>query len=156
MFATHPPSDERSQTLARLAAGASGGFVGEAEFAARLEPFRFGLLEDEIKRGQYDETLVLLARMLKRAPEQPDLLYVRGEALRLRGKDGDLDAALADLRRAGAIDKAPAQLYRSLGYIHQRLGQAEEARSAFSRYLELMPDAPDAGLIRTYLPEGKS
>jgi predicted Zn-dependent protease len=156
MFATHPPSDERSQTLARLAAGANGGFLGEAEYAARLEPFRFGLLEDEIKRGQYDETLVLLARMLKRAPVQADLLYVRGEAYRLRGKDGDVDAALADLRRASAVDKAPPQLYRSLGYLHQRQGQAEEARTAFSRYLELMPEAPDAGLIRTYLPEGKS
>ena len=156
MFATHPPSDERSRTLATLAASDGGGFVGEAEYAARLAPLRFGLLEDEIKRGQYDETLVLLTRLLGRAPEQPELLYFRGEAYRLRGKDGDLDAALVDLGKASALDKAPAQLHRSLGYIHQRLGRTAEAGTAFSRYLELAPDAPDAGLIRSYVPEGKS
>jgi predicted Zn-dependent protease len=156
MFATHPPSDERSQTLAKLAADANGGELGAAEYAARLEPLRFGLLEDELKRGQYDETLVLLARMLKRSPDEPGLLYFRGEAYRLRGKDGDLDLALADLRQASALEKAPPQVHRSLGYIHQRLGQASDAGTAFSRYLELVPDAPDAGLIRTYLPEGKS
>jgi predicted Zn-dependent protease len=156
MFATHPPSDERSQTLARLAAGTSGGFVGDIEYAAKLEPFRLGLLEDEMKRGQYDETLVLLARMLKATPEHAELVYFRGEARRLRGKDGDLDAALADLRQASVLDKVPPQVHRSLGYLHQRLGQTAEAGTAFARYLELVPDAPDAGLIRTYLPEGKS
>jgi predicted Zn-dependent protease len=156
MFATHPPSDERSRTLARMAEGESGGFVGETEYARSLEPFRFGLLEDELKRGQYDETLMLLGRMLDRSPERPELLYFRGEAHRLRGKQGDLDAALADLHQATALGKEPAEVHRSLGYIHQRLGQVADAGVEFARYVELLPNAPDANLIRTYLPEEKS
>jgi predicted Zn-dependent protease len=156
MFATHPPSDERSQSLARMAERATGGFVGEAELAAKLAPVRFGLLEDEVKRGQYAESLVLLGRMLRQTPEAPELLYFRGEAYRMRGKDGDLDAAEADLLRAAALGKEPAQVHRALGYVHQRQGRAADAASAFERYLQLAPESPDANLIRTYLPEAKT
>jgi predicted Zn-dependent protease len=156
MFATHPPSEERSRTLARMADASSGGFVGAQEYAEKLEPFRFGLLEDELKRGQYDETLALLGRKLNASPDRPDLLYFRGEAYRLRGKDGDFDAALADLRQAASVGNEPAEVHRSLGYIHQRLGQVVDAGVEFSRYVELLPNAPDVNLIRTYLPEGKS
>jgi predicted Zn-dependent protease len=156
MFATHPPSDERSQTLARVAERATGGFVGEAELAAKLAPVRFGLLEDEIKRGQYAESLVLLGRMLRQAPERPDLLYFRAEAYRMRGKEGDLDAAEADLLRAVALGNEPAQVHRALGYVHQRQGRSADAASAFARYLQLAPESPDANLIRTYVPEAKT
>jgi len=156
MFATHPPSEERSRTLARLAEGASGGFVGEAEYAEKLAPLRFGLLEDEVKRGQFNESMVLLDRMVKRAPELSEPLYFRAEARRLRGRDSDLDEAIADLRQAIALGNPPAQVHRSLGYIHQKRAQPAEASAEFARYIELVPDAPDAGLIRTYVLEGKS
>ncbi len=156
MFATHPPSEERSRTLARLAEGAAGGFVGEAEYEARLAPLRFGLLEDEVRRGQFGESMVLLDRMVKRAPELAEPLYFRAEARRLRGRDSDLDEAIADLRQAIALGNPPAQVHRSLGYIHQKRAQPAEASAEFARYIELAPDAPDVGLIRTYVLEGKS
>jgi predicted Zn-dependent protease len=156
MFATHPASDERSETLARLAASADGGFLGESEYAEKLAGLRFGLLEDELNRGQYGETLVLLDRMVSRAPERADLLYFRAETRRLRDKEGDLDLALTDLRRAAASGREPAQVHRSLGYVLRKLGQDPEAGAEFARYIELAPDAADAGLIRTYVVEGKS
>ncbi|HWK83319.1 MAG TPA: M48 family metallopeptidase [Caldimonas sp.] len=156
MFATHPPSEERSRTLARLAEDATGGFLGEIEYADKVAGLRFALLEDEIKRGQYGETLVLFDRMVQRAPERSDLLYFRGEAHRLRAKDGDLDAAMVDLRRATELGNEPAQVHRSLGYIHQKFAQSPEASAEFTRYIELAPNAADADLIRTYISEGKT
>ena len=156
MFATHPPSDERRATLAQLAESATGGFLGAAEYAAKLEPLRFGLLEDELKRGQYGETLVLLDRMAQREPQRADLLYFRGETRRLRAKDGDLDQALVDLQQAVVLGSEPVQVHRAIGYIHQRREQWPEARAAFSRYVERAPEAPDVSLIKTYLTESKS
>jgi predicted Zn-dependent protease len=156
MFATHPPSAERSETLTRLAESSTGGFVGDVEYAQKLAGFQYELLDDEVKRGHYGETLVLLDRMVQRWPERADLLYFRGEARRLRAKDGDLDAALADLQRAVAIGKEPAQTHRALGYIHQKLERGGDARAEFSRYIELAPDAPDVNLIRSYIPESKT
>jgi Flp pilus assembly protein TadD len=100
--------------------------------------------------------MVLLDRMVKRAPELPEPLYFRAEARRLRGRDSDLDEAIADLRQAIALGNPPAQVHRSLGYIHQKRAQPAEASAEFARYIELAPDAPDVGLIRTYVLEGKS
>jgi predicted Zn-dependent protease len=156
MFATHPPSAERGATLKRLAQDATGGFVGEAEYAAQLKPLRFALLDDEIKRGQYGETLILLDRMVQREPDQAMLFYFRGETHRLRAADTDADSTVADLTRAVALGGEPPQVYRSLGYVYQKLGHGEDARSAFGRYLERTPDAPDAGLIRQYISEPKA
>jgi predicted Zn-dependent protease len=155
MLATHPPSQERSETLARLAENATGGFLGEAEYAAKIAPIRFDLLDDELKRGQYGETLVLLDRLIQRSPQRAELLYFRGEARRLRAADGDLDQALVDLHASAALGSEPAHVHRAIGYIHHRREQWPESHAAFGRYLERAPNAPDAGLIKTYLPETK-
>ena len=155
-FATHPPSVERSETLARLAENASGGFKGDAELTDQLAGFQFDLLEDEMKRGQYGETVLLLNRMVARSPQRADLLYFRGETRRLRDKDSDLNDALTDLRAAIALDKPPAQAHRSLGFVHQKMNQKSEAQAEFSRYVELLPQAPDVELIRSYITESKS
>jgi predicted Zn-dependent protease len=156
MFASHPPSDERSAALARLAESANGGFVGESEFEAKLAPFQFDLLSDELKRGQHGETLALLDRLVQRSPKRPDLYYFRAETRRLRAKDNDLDNAMVDLQQAVALGGEPAQVHRSMGYIEQKLGHGAQANAAFTRYIERMPNAPDADLIRSYISEGKS
>ena len=155
MFATHPPSAERSETLARLAEDATSGFVGEAEYAQKLAPLQYDLMDDELRRGQYAETLALVERRLERDPKRADLHYFRGEALRLRAKDGDAELALAALQQAGVLGNEPAQVWRSLGYIHRQREQWPESRAAFARYVERLPAAPDAALIQTYLTETK-
>lgn len=156
IFATHPGAEERARTLADMAADATGGFVGEAEYAAKLAPFMFDLLDDELKRGQHAETLVLLERMLGRAPGRPDLLYFRGETRRLRAAGDDLDLALEDFRSAAAADGAPAQVFRSAGYIHRQREQWPEARAAFERYVELAPAAPDVNMIKSMITGEKT
>ena len=156
MFATHPAAEERSRTLARLAEDAAGGVVGDVEYAAKLAPVRFGLLEDEVRRGQHGESLVLLDRMVLRAPERADLLYFRAEVRRQRQKPGDLEAALADLRGAAALGNEPPQVHRALGYLYQKFEQPAAASAEFARYIELLPNAPDVELIRTYIVEGKT
>lgn len=155
MFATHPQSDERSATLARLAEGGGGGFVGASEYASRLQAFQFDLLDDEVKRGQYGETLVLLERLVNGAPQRADYRYFRAETRRLRAASGDIELALQDLQAAVQIGQEPAQTHRCMGYILQKQNQATQARSAFATYLERAPDAPDAGLIRSYITEGE-
>jgi predicted Zn-dependent protease len=154
MFATHPLSAERSRTLADLAAGKNGE-RGEAAYAAVLTPLRFGLLADELKRGQWEETLALLGRMLQREPAQPELLYYRGETRRQRGAAGDAELALADLQAAIATGQAPPLAHRAIGYLQRGAGQTEASEASLRRYLELAPDAADAAMIKHHLSEGK-
>ena len=111
---------------------------------------------DEIKRGQYEESLVLFDRLLARKPADPEVLYARGEVYRLRGDKDDLPRALDDLSRAAGAQKPPAETFRSLGLVQKQLGNAQAAAEAFDRYLALDPHAPDAGLLRSYLSDLKS
>jgi predicted Zn-dependent protease len=152
MFATHPASAERRETLAQLA-GDGGGDTFQSEYLTHVMPFQRDLLEDEIKRAEFDETIVLLDRLVKRSPQRPDLLYYRAEAHRLRAQGNDVDLALADLTAASAIPEPPAEAQRSLGFIHQARGDRQAAREAFEKYLQAKPDAGDAAMIQSYVRE---
>lgn len=155
LFATHPPSEERRVALQGLASGTSGATL-EAEFREQLAPIRFGLLEDEMKRGRFDESVALLNRLLEREPGNATLLHFRGEARRQRAADGDAALALADFNAAVQTGVEPLVTYRSLGYLYRALHRTDEARAAWQRYLEQAPDAPDADLIKQTLEEMKS
>lgn len=151
LFASHPPSDERRETLRTL--GKAEGDKAEQAYRERMAAWQIEFLEDEIKRGQYPETIALLDRKLALEPQRPDLLYARAETKRLRAQDKDVEQALADLNAASALPNAPAQAHRSLGLLLRERKDNAGAAAAFARYLEAAPAAPDAGLIKTYLSE---
>ncbi|MEY2633940.1 MAG: hypothetical protein RIR00_2594 [Pseudomonadota bacterium] len=153
LFATHPPSPEREENLRSYASTLPGGDKGEAPYLLRLRPHLDMLLQDEIHRGQFGETLALFARLRQREEFSALIDFYRGELYRQRGQDGDQELALADYRRATQAPSPPAAAFRGIGLIARQRGRNDEARAAFSRYLELAPEAPDAAFIRNYLTE---
>ncbi len=152
MWATHPGVEERQVQLQKLAESDTGD-TGEARYLERLEPMLWTLGEEELKRAQYDESIVLFERLGQRRPQRGDLRWFRGEARRLRGQAGDVDVARADFEAALTLDKPPAQAHRSLGFIHREQGRKPDAADAFKKYLEAAPTAGDAGLVQSYLSE---
>ncbi|WP_168105930.1 M48 family metallopeptidase [Ramlibacter lithotrophicus] len=154
LFATHPPAGNRRDVLLQMAAeGGGGGSTGSPEFQRVVAPLRFGWLQDEIRRGQYEESLVLFDRLLGRAPADAQLLFARGEVYRLRGEASDLPLALDDLSRSAAAHDPPAETFRALGLVQQQRADTAAAAQAFERYLALAPDAPDAGIVKASLAE---
>jgi beta-barrel assembly-enhancing protease len=154
MFSTHPTSEGRRNELLALA-GTEGGNKGEDRYRKAIAPMRLGWLEDEVKRGQYEESLVLFQRMLRKDAQDVDVLYARGEVYRLRDENGDSDRALADLDRATGLMKAPPQAFRSLGLLCRQRQDTAGAAHAFQAYLTQAPQAPDAAMVRAYLSELK-
>jgi predicted Zn-dependent protease len=152
MWATHPGVDERQVRLEQLTESDTGD-IGEARYLERLEPMLWTLGEEELKRAQYDESIVLFERLSTRRPQRGDLRWFRGEARRLRGQAGDVDAARADFEAALTLDKPPSQAHRSLGFIHRDQGRKPEAAEAFKKYLDAAPEAADAGMVQSYLSE---
>jgi predicted Zn-dependent protease len=152
MFATHPPAGNRRDDLIKLA-GEGGGVIGAAELQKVIAPMRFGWLQDEVKRGQYEESLVLFDRLLARRTDDAEVLYARGEVYRLRADKDDLAHAVEDLDKAAAAEKAPVETWRSLGLAQKQRANAPAAVKAFEKYLALAPDAPDAGMVKVYLSE---
>jgi beta-barrel assembly-enhancing protease len=155
MMATHPGVDDRQARMARLA-GDAGGEMGASAYHARIDPYMADLIDDELKRAQYDETIALMTRLAEGRPQRGDLRYARGEAHRLRGGAGDPERALDELQQALALQAPPVACHRSIGLLHRQQGRPAEAAAAFARYLEAAPLAADAALIRSYLDETKT
>ncbi len=155
LFASHPGIDERRRTLAKLGADGSG-VVGAEEFRSRVDPLLWMLLEDELQRAEYEQSLVLLDRLVALRPGRGDLRYFRGEARRLRAEEDDLALARADFEAAlgDKSDNPPPQAHRSLGLVHLAQGRGSEARAQLRRYLELLPQAPDASLVAMLAAQG--
>ena len=148
MFATHPAAEERKTTLSQLAAARPGGVTREEVWREQTKAFRRIWLHEEIKRGQHEESLALLTRMINRIP-QPDELCARAEIYRLRASGSDADSALADYHAAIALGMEPPETHRGMGFIYRTRQQSSDARASFQRYLELAPDAPDALMIKS-------
>ena len=148
LFASHPGIAERQRTLEKLGADGSG-MTGAETLRACVDPLLWMLLEDELQRAEFEQSLVLLDRLLAQRPRRGDLRYFRGEARRLRAEEGDLELARADFEAAlgPGSDGPPPQAHRSLGLVHLAQGREAEARVQLGRYLELLPDAPDASLV---------
>lgn len=155
MLATHPGIEERQTQLEALAEGSTGD-KGEAAYQARIEPLLWGLIEDELRRAQYDESIVLFERLARARASHGELRWAAGEARRLRAKDDDIERAVIDFTAALALDKPPPQAHRSLGFIHRQQGRKDEAAQALQRYLDALPAAPDAGLLKSYVSELKT
>lgn len=153
MLATHPAPEERQETLAQLAKTASGGVTNEAQWRDKMKPFLREWLMEEVRRGQHEESIALLTRMIGSSPAQADFAYARGEVYRLRAQENDLDAAIADYQLAVRVGGEPPETHRGLGAIYRLRNQAAEARVSFERYLKLAPNAPDISMIRNYMEE---
>jgi serine/threonine-protein kinase len=61
---------------------------------------------------------------------------------------GDTSGALTSLRTSLAGNPNYAPTWRGLGLVFERMGEKDQARAAFKRYLQLSPNAPDAEQIR--------
>lgn len=152
LFETHPATAGRRDELLQLA-GDAGGDLGLERYRKVIAPLRFGWLQDEVKRGQYEESLILFGRMLGKDPQDAEVLYARGEVFRLRDEGGDVEKALVDLAAASRLPKPPAEAFRSLGLVHKQRNDKPAAARAFEAYLAQAPQAPDAALVRSYLAE---
>lgn len=73
-----------------------------------------------------------------------------GDAHRLLHEDKPREA-LELLKRAATDDPTLAELQRAMGTAHAKLGNEEEAARAYSYYVRLAPNAPDAEAIRLML-----
>jgi predicted Zn-dependent protease len=152
MFATHPPAENRRDELLKIA-GSSTGQTGQPQYQKTIATWRLGWMQDEVRRGQFEESLVLFSRMLQQNQQDAQALFARAEVYRQRAIKDDQEQALNDLNLASTLPQAPPETWRALGLIHKQQASAPLAVAAFDKYLTLVPDAADGNLIKSYLAE---
>lgn len=152
---THPEIEERLAGIKDTATSLTkpGQQLNAEEYRAQIRPLRESLLEDELQMRKPERMLVLLDRLSKAEPQAADLNHYRGEVLRLRGASGDADKARAAYNGAIAGDPGYARAWRGLGMLERSAGKDTAARAAFTKYLELNPEAPDGAFLQAYLAQ---
>jgi hypothetical protein len=81
------------------------------------------------------------------------LRFYEGEIWRLRNRAGDDARAAQGYAAAVMYPDAPPDAWRWHGIMLQKSGRVAEARMAYSRYLAMAPNAPDAPFIRQQLQQ---
>ncbi len=152
-FATHPGIEERLLALQAGTAQAPADDQGTERYRAAVAPWLSSLLQEELKRSQYDHSIALFQRLNKQQPTVAAILEALGDAHRLRNTTDDPALAMRHYEAALALESPPATAWRGLGHVHKSLGRLQEAARAYTRYLAMAPGAPDAELIQEALKQ---
>lgn len=152
IFDTHPVSAERVATLEAMARGRpAGADSGRARYRAAIRPHLAGWLKDELRRRDYGQTLHLINRLAADGEDLGVLNFYKGEAFRRRRNDGDAALALEAYLAASKSPDAPVAVWRELGDLQFRAGQAAEAKASYEMYLAKAPTAQDRWLVEANL-----
>jgi predicted Zn-dependent protease len=155
-FASHPTSEERTETLRQRAAGAgTAGDDGRKRYLAAIGPHRGEWLKDELRKRDFEGTEALLEQLLADGYRPGEILFYQGELHRQRGDDGDMAMAIKLYRKAATAKGAPAEVHRSLGMMYWKSSQPANARKSFRNYLRAAPKAEDRAMIQSYIDQLK-
>lgn len=115
----------------------------------------------ELDRGRFDSAEITITRAIETDDTDPAAWLILGEARERSNTKPDRLAAIDAYQQALLLDADHPRAHRALGILFYRdwkkggtLGdRTAEARDHLTRYLEAMPDAPDAGHVRAYLTD---
>jgi hypothetical protein len=156
LFETHPSPDARRAELRISAAEVTvPGRVyddGRDRYLKAIGHIRPMLLDDQVKLNDPGASQYVV-ETLARDGWNGLLRFHEGEIWRLRNRAGDDARAALGYAAAVQYPDAPPDAWRWHGIMLQKSGRTAESRAAFSRYLALAPNAPDAPFIRQQLQQ---
>jgi hypothetical protein len=154
IFDTHPSDDARMTDLKADAAELTvPGKIYDNHrdrYLATIGPIRQMLLDDQVKLNDPGASEYLI-QTLAQDGWNGLLRFYEGEIWRLRNRHalGDDVRAAQSYAAAVVYPDAPADAWRWHGISLLKEGRTGEAKAAFSRYLQMKPDAPDAAWVRS-------
>lgn len=152
IFDSHPLESERLAALDALVKETpAAGDAGRDRYRAAIRPHLGAWLRDDLRRKDFGETLKIIDHLAANGEDLGVLNYYRGEAYRLRRKDGDLALAQAAYEAAAEQADAPVETWRQLGDVLTAEGKPAPAAQAYNTYLEKAPQAQDGWLVKASL-----
>ena len=151
LFDTHPSPDSRLVDLrisaTEVTVPGKTYNVGREHYLAKIAEIRPTLLEDQVKLNDPGASQYII-NTLAQDGWNGLLRFYEGEIWRLRNRNGDEARAAQSYAAAVLYPDAPADAFRWHGIALMKAGRPVEAKAAFSRYLVLKPNAPDAAWVR--------
>lgn len=134
---------------AALRLGLTKQAVDYAEMEKKVNPRiadPYILLADiYFSQEKYANSASELRRAVQLRPDDSDLYIQLARSHRLSGQ---LDAAAGMLRVAASKESGNADIYREQGAVFEKQGLSDQALSAYTRYLELKPNADDRAQVQ--------
>ncbi|HKB07212.1 MAG TPA: M48 family metalloprotease, partial [Candidatus Polarisedimenticolia bacterium] len=166
-FGSHPRLDERIADMKELLSTRYSGVESEGRttdtraFRMRMRVLVRDDAAENIRLGRLGNAEAEIGRVLDLTPNDPVAYYLSGQIAEKRTAetkdrteaDRQRDTALEAYDKAIKLDSRYADPYRAIGILRLKNGDKEKARTAFERYLELRPEAPDSQQIKDYLLE---
>ncbi len=153
-FDTHPTELDRADYL--LSESLKFGDTGNAEAKRYYENLRRHLprlLKSQIRLNDLHGTDYILNGIATTTGWTGELLAARAEMYAARGEPRDLvTATTLYLNALDAGYRDPGTL-RGLGLSLVKSGRRSEGVGYLQEYLKLLPDAPDAAVVRMYIPK---
>ena len=135
---------------AALRLGLSKQAMDYAEMEKRVNPKIADpyilLSEIYFSQEKYTQSANELRRAVQLRPDDANLYIQLAKTHRLAGQ---FDAAAGMLRVAASKESGNPEVYREQGALFEKQGLADQAVSAYSRYLELKPNAEDRQEVQT-------
>jgi hypothetical protein len=153
-FDTHPTELDRADYL--LAESLKLGDSGNAEakrYYETIAPYLPALLESQIKLNDFNGTDYILSGIAANTGWTGALLQARAEMYANRGQPRDLVTATTLYLNAIDAGYRRPETLRGLGLSLVKSGKRAEGGRYLAEYLDALPDAPDAAIIRMYLPK---
>ncbi|MEO7602583.1 MAG: M48 family metalloprotease [Sphingomicrobium sp.] len=151
LFESHPLPESRMADLKASAAEVTvpGKAYDDrrARYLETIGPIRPMMLDDQVKLNDPGASQYLV-ETLALDGWNGLLRFYEGEVWRLRNRAGDDHRAAQSYAAAVLYPDAPADAWRWHGISLLKAGRTGEARQAFTRYLAMKPDAPDAAWVR--------
>lgn len=155
MLATHPAPQERMAVLGEignaLAPRMSAMELGRRKHLSMILPRRHMWIEDEIRLNDLKHADALLDVLIEDGVNLGELYYYKGEAYRKQGSKEKLEKALEFYDQAIGRNGTPDRLHKAKGLVLARLERNAEAIEALEKYLALVPEDPDAALLRSQI-----
>lgn len=152
IFDSHPVEADRIEAIDAMAAEVKAkGETGRERYRAAIRPHLADWLRDDLRRKDFGTTLKVIDHLAADGEDLGVLNFYRGEAYRLRRKDGDLQLARAAYEQAAEHPDAPVETWRQLGDLLHGAGQPAPAEAAYRTYLDKAPQAQDRWLVETSL-----
>ena len=151
LFKTHPAPEslmaDLRATAAEMTVPGKAYDDRRARYLNTIAEIRPMMLDDQVKLNDPGASQYLI-ETLAQDGWNGLLRFYEGEVWRLRNRAGDDNRAAQSYAAAVLYPDAPADAWRWHGISLMKAGRTGEAKAAFTRYLAMKPNAPDAAWVR--------
>lgn len=153
-FDTHPTSLSRADYLLDQAlAYNDSGDPRDNEHYAAIQKHLPKFLGDQVKLNDFNGTEYILSGIAGTTGWTGELLHARAELFAARGNPRDLITSTTLYLQAMEAGYRPPETLRGLGLSLVKSGKRSEGAKYLEDYLAVAPDAPDAAIIKMYVPK---